>query len=68
MSKTLDKILATRPWVRYIDDERGDGNSIIVTLANGWYFADEHDCGVRGCDTVREVQIYTAKDNVIQKA
>lgn len=68
MSKTLNNLLASRPWIAYIDDERAEGNSIIVTLANGWYFADEFDCGVRGCDTVREVQIYTAKNNVINKA
>lgn len=67
MSKVLNNLLAKRPWIAYIDDERGDGNSIIVTLANGWYFADEFDCGVRGFDTVRQVQIDTAKDNVIQK-
>ena len=34
MLKTLQKILDTRLWVRHIDDERGDGNSIIVTLDN----------------------------------
>jgi hypothetical protein len=67
MSKVLNNLLAKRAWISYIDDERADGNSIIVTLARGWYFADETDSGVRGFDTVREVQIGTAKDNVIQK-
>ena len=33
MSKTLSKI-ASRPWVAHIDDERAEGNSIIVTVCN----------------------------------
>ena len=40
MSKTLQSLLAARPWIGHIDDERGDDGSIIVTLAAGWYFAD----------------------------
>ena len=67
MSKTFDKILATRPWVRYIDDERGDGNSIIVTLSNDYDFADNPGCGVAGYDTVKEVEIATRRDNVVCK-
>lgn len=66
MSKVLNSLLA-KPWIAYIDDERAEGNSIIVSLAKGWYFADEPDCGVRGFDSVREVQIGCAKNNVIQK-
>ena len=67
MSATLNKILATRPWVRFIDDERGDGNSIIVTLADEYDFADNPGCGVAGYDTVKEVEIATRKDNIERK-
>ena len=67
MKKTLQKILETRLWVKHIDDERAEGNSIIVTLAEGWYFADETDCGVRGFDTVSEVKRDTSRNAVIQR-
>lgn len=67
MSKTISTLLAQRPWIRYIDDERGDDNSIIVTLAKGYYFADETDCGVRGFDTLSELRSGTTKSSVITK-
>lgn len=67
MSKTLQTILETRPWVAHIDDERNNGNSIIVSLAKGWFFADEQDCGVRGFDTVAEVKAATSRKDVVQK-
>jgi hypothetical protein len=51
--------------VSYIDDERGDDNGIIVTLAKGYYWADEPDCGVRGFDTMSEVREAIKKANVI---
>ena len=67
MLKTLQKILDTRLWVRYIDDERGDGNSIIVTLDNEWVFADNPGCGVAGYDTVKEVELATRWANIKRK-
>ncbi len=67
MLKTLQKIIDTRLWVRYIDDERGDGNSIIVTLDNEYDFADNPGCGVQGFDTVKEVEIATRWDNIKRK-
>lgn len=67
MNKTLQNLLDTRAWIQYIDDERGDGNSIIVTLAKGWFFADETDCGVRGFDTVAEVKAGTGITAVAQR-
>ncbi len=67
MSKTLNNLPANRPWVAYIDDERAEGNSIIVTLAKGFYFSDERDCGVRGFDTVREVLRDTTRNAVIYR-
>jgi hypothetical protein len=42
--------------VRHIDDERAEGNSIIVTLQKDYYWADEPDCGVRGFDTLKELK------------
>jgi hypothetical protein len=64
MLKTLQKILDTRLWVAYIDDERGDGNSIIVTLSNEYEFADNPACGVAGYETVKEVELATRWDNI----
>jgi hypothetical protein len=65
MNKTLQKILDTRLWVAHIDDERGDGNSIIVTLDKDYVWDDERDCGVRGFDTVKEVEMSTRLGGVI---
>lgn len=67
MLKTLQKILDSRLWVAHIDDERGDGNSIIVTLSNEYDFADNPGCGVAGYDTVKEVEIATRWDNIKRK-
>ena len=64
MSKTLSKI-ASRPWVAHIDDERAEGNSIIVTLHNDYVFVDERDCGVRGFDTIQEAEQGTRGTAVI---
>lgn len=66
MSKTLLNILATRPWVAHIDDERDDGNSIIVTLDQDWVWDDEKDCGVRGFDTISQVVKGTRRDCVFR--
>lgn len=65
MSKTFQKILLTRPWVRFIDDERGDGNSIIVALDGDYDFADDPGCGVKGFDTVTEVRQGTTRACVV---
>ena len=62
--KTIDNLLATRSWISHIDDERGDGSSIIVTLAKGWVFDDERDCGVRGFDTIKELRNGTTMSSV----
>lgn len=67
MSKTINTLLATRPWIRYIDDERAEGNSIIVTLANGYEFADDPGCGVQGFDTISDLKVGTSKDCVVQR-
>jgi hypothetical protein len=62
--KTFARLLKTRPWIAHIDDKRGDGNSIIITLKSGWEFDDDPQCGVKGCDTVKEVEMYTRASNV----
>lgn len=66
MSKTVDYLLATRRWIAHIDDERSQGNSIIVTLEKGWDFEDEKGCGVRGFDTLGEVRSLTTRACVTQ--
>lgn len=67
MLKTLQKILDNRLWVSHIDDERGDGNSIIVTLSNEFVFSDNPGCGVAGYNTVKEVEFATRWDNINRK-
>jgi len=67
MSKTLENLLGLRRWIAHIDDERKLGNSIIVTLAKGWHFADDLGCGVRGFDTVAETKAGTSKSSVVQR-
>ena len=64
MNKTIKKLFSSRNWIAHIDDERDLGNGIIVTLKDDWYFIDEKDCGVRGFDTVNEVQLGTNKKSV----
>jgi len=66
MSKTIDTLLATRHWISHIDDERGQGNNIIVTLDEDFVWDDEKDCGVRGFDTLKEVELGTRRDSVFR--
>lgn len=65
MSKTIQALLSGRKWIAHIDDERSSGNSILVTLSNGWFFADEPDCGVRGYETFAELRSDTKRANVV---
>jgi hypothetical protein len=48
----LEKLKA-HPRVEIVDDERSIGNSVIVTLKNGWRFNDEGE-HVFGEDTPEE--------------
>lgn len=66
MSRTLDEI-RKRSWIHAVDDERSLGNSIIVTLANGFDFADDPGCGVKGFDTVSEAKVGTTKSAVVAR-
>lgn len=53
--------------VAHIDDERAEGNSIIVTLCTHWYWADEPDCGVRSFDTIKELKEGIKSDKMIYR-
>ena len=64
--KTFARLLKTRPWIAHIDDERGEGNSIIVTLDEDFVWDNEKDCGVRGFDTLKEVEFGTRRDSVFR--
>jgi hypothetical protein len=65
MSKQHQSLLRQRPWIAHIDDEREQGNSIIVTLANNCHFADDRHCGVRGYDTIAELKTSTSRANIL---
>jgi len=65
MNKTFQKILDTRLWVKHIDEKRTIGNSIIVTLIDEYCFLNEKGCGVRGYDSVAEVEKDTRFSNII---
>lgn len=45
------------PRVDHIDDERGVGNGIIVTLKQGWTFSKGEDNRVRRFDGVHEADL-----------
>jgi len=48
------KRLLTHPRVEFIDDERDIGNSLIITLRQGWSFEPGIDNRVSGAFTVAE--------------
>lgn len=56
--------ISARSWISNISDERAQGNSIIVTLKDGWFFNADSTSGVRGFDTVRETAMGTSKNSV----
>ena len=51
--KTLDR-LRKQPHVFAVDDERDEGNGVIVMLHDGWEFDLDPGCGTRGFDTLTE--------------
>lgn len=63
MSATLE-LIRQLPHVAHVDDERNIGNSIIVTLKDGWYYKADPQCGVSGFDTVAEAKAGSAKKAV----
>ena len=50
MTTNMDK-LRRHSRVELVDDERGSGNGVIVTLKAGWTFDLLHDNRVSGEDT-----------------
>ncbi len=62
--KTLE-VLRTLDHIMHVDDEREMGNSIIVTLAEGWFFADDPDCDVQGFDTVTDARRGCSRKKVV---
>lgn len=52
-SRTLAN-LQMHKRVEYIDDERAVGNSIIITLKQGWTFGDGPDNRVTGANNVAD--------------
>ena len=50
----LKQQIEQQPAVEFVDDERGLGNGIIVTLKEGYEFSVDPGCGVRGYDTFSE--------------
>lgn len=63
--KTLD-LIRSRPHVAFVDDERNIGNSLIVTLGDGYCFKAEPGCGTRGYDTVTEAERESRASEVYQ--
>jgi len=66
MTTTADKIKA-REHVQFYDDERAEGNSLIITLKDGYYFKNEPDCGVQGFDNVKDAEVGTRESAVFFK-
>lgn len=51
-------------YIEHFDDERDNGNGVIVTLRWGWsYYASEHS-GVQGFDTVGEARNESTRANI----
>jgi histidine ammonia-lyase len=48
------KTLEAHQRVEHVDDERSIGNSIIVTLKQGWSLDPRQDERVFGADTIKE--------------
>lgn len=64
MSSLLDKLKA-HPAVAFVDDERSQGNSVIVTLKEGFEFSDDPGCGVRGEDTMTDA-LYSVRSFAVR--
>ncbi len=55
-------------WVSHLDNETDLDHGYIVTLADGYTFKDEPDCGVRGFDTMAEVKQAIKASNILKAA
>lgn len=56
--------ISTRSFIADISDERAQGNNIIVSLKDGWFFTADPGCGTRGFATVRETAMGCSKNAV----
>ncbi len=65
MATMIERIKA-RAWVAHVDDERDTGSGYMVCLADEYVFAVDPGCGVRGFDTLREVEKETRRCNVVK--
>jgi hypothetical protein len=66
MSKA-NKVFAyinTRSWIANISDERAQGNNIVITLKDGWFFTADPNCGVRGFDSIRDASAGCSRNTV----
>lgn len=53
-------------YVAHVDDETDLDHGYIVTLASGYTFKDEPDCGVRGFDTMAELKQAIKASNIVK--
>jgi hypothetical protein len=67
MSKVLKNLVALRPWVARIDDERCRSDLIYITLGKGFGFSDDPNCSVRGFRSITDVCDGTRKSDVVLK-
>ena len=68
MSRALDSIKKSRPWIARIDDERPDGGAIFVILVDAYNFANDHGNQMIGFDTVADVRNGTREIDVLAVA
>ena len=62
---TFMKLFIKR-WVARVDD--GDDDTIIVELAEGWFFRDQPDAHVREFATLRQADRGTYKHQIFFRA
>ena len=60
--------LRKRSWIQHIDDERGLGHGIIITLHEGFVFELDPSCSVMGFDTIKEAIEGTGRDCIVPAA
>ena len=60
--------LRKRSWIQHIDDERGLGHGIIITLHEGFVFELDPSCSVMGFDTIKEAIEGTRRDCIVPAA
>lgn len=65
---TMIERIEQRAWVAHVDDESDSGSGYMVCLADGYDFESDPGCGVRGFDTLREVERETRRCNVVKRA